>query len=165
MGNRVVILTGEVQTGKSKALHNWILKQQLDGKIIHGIVNPYITDQKWFINTEDNIKFRMNAEHNETNPIVVGNYKFSQKAFNKAQDILAQSLQIASNYLIIDEIGKLELKGDALEPIVSEVLNNWKRKKTFTLVIVVRSSLVKQVIERYSLPNPFIIQKEQLDEI
>jgi nucleoside-triphosphatase THEP1 len=53
-------------------------------------------------------------------------------------------------WLIIDEIGPLELKGQALEPMVSKILNDEKRNE-INIILVIRKTLVERAIEHYKL--------------
>ena len=52
-------------------------------------------------------------------------------------------------WLIIDEYGKLELKGEGLEPAITSILNNWKVEKRINLLIIIRDYLVSDLIKKF----------------
>ena len=91
------------------------------------------------------------------NAVKVGRYMFDPDVFYWAQKQLIKELNIAKGYLIIDEIGFLELNGEGLEPMLSNILKKTVKRDDITLLLVVRESLVNQIIEHYKLDNIKII--------
>jgi nucleoside-triphosphatase THEP1 len=59
-------------------------------------------------------------------------------------------------YLVIDEIGPLELSGRGLEPMVSTILENYERSPKQHLVLVVRDYLLEKVISHYHLRDQIL---------
>ena len=68
-------------------------------------------------------------------------------------------------WLVIDEIGPLELRGGGLEPMVGKILNEYKRTKNNRLIIVVRENLLEKVIEHYKLHGDYIADNSFLNTI
>lgn len=165
MKTDIVILTGPVHSGKSTTLYEWLVFQKLGHKVIRGIVNPELNGRKRFINAFTKEQFEMLAADDEPDVIEIGKFSFSAKSFAKARETLFQQSALASDYLIVDEIGKLELTGDGLEPEVSRIVAQMDALQIGTLVLVVRDFLVDEVIRHYRLDTPRIITQSQLNEI
>lgn len=88
---------------------------------------------------------------NEKNMLQVGKYSFDKTVFEWAKICLLASAKKNPEWLIIDEIGKLELDNKGLEPAVGYILNEPSIRDKTKIILVVRTSLVNQVIEKYNL--------------
>ena len=164
MSARIIILTGPVHTGKSNALNQFIARKRKQGELLMGVVNPDIDSQKWFVNVLDEKKILMDAAPNETAVIEIGKYRFSQSAFARTKQLLIEQSQQKSDWFIIDEIGKLELKGKGLEPEVSVAIAN-AGTNAKNLILVIRDYLLEDAIEHYRLGDCRVIKTDDLDEI
>ena len=72
---------------------------------------------------------KLEAEDNclpEKDIVKVGKYSFLQSTFLWAREELKVAMINRSKYLIIDEIGPLELSGRGLEPMVTDILENYE---------------------------------------
>ncbi|MEZ4722809.1 MAG: nucleoside-triphosphatase [Flavobacteriales bacterium] len=165
MKTEIVILTGPVHSGKSTTLYEWFVFQKLGNKVIRGIVNPELNGRKRFINAFTKEQFEMLADENEADVIEIGKFTFSAKSFEKARETLFQQSALASDYFIVDEIGKLELLGGGLEPEVSRLLSRIDDLNIGTVILVVRDFLVDEVIAYFNLRSPKIVTQFQLNEI
>jgi nucleoside-triphosphatase THEP1 len=76
----------------------------------------------------------------------VGRFRFSRTAFEKADQIIRNSIE-GEGWLIIDEIGPLELKGGGFAAVLRELIT--QRRKN--LVIVVREGMVNEVQEKFGI--------------
>ena len=149
--NKIYILTGPVKSGKSTKLLDWV-RDQSDAS---GILSLFIDSKKHLYSISDNKKKCL--ETSNKGDVLVGRYMFDSKVFEWAQKKLIGELQNANHYLIIDEVGYLELKGEGLEPMLSKTIKTIEERDDITLLLVVRESLVNQVIEHYKLYNTKII--------
>ena len=154
------ILTAPINTGKSTLLKSWIETQPDDffGFIsIHERHGTKETPRTLFILPQRNsIEFE-----SEDGEIEVGKFKFLNAAFQKGIESLKSASP--SSTVIVDEIGKLELQNKGFEPSLTEVLNEIQ---VDTLIVVVRLSLLNQVIEKYPiLKNAKINQGPWMGEI
>lgn len=154
MNNEIYILTGDIQTGKTTALMNWC-KQRID---VAGILTPIIHGKRKFVNVFAKEIFDMEANNEEKSILLIGKYKFSVKAFDKAKQILLQSLPSTINYLVIDEIGFLEIKGEGFYECVRTILKENIAQK---IILFVRRNLLADVVKIFDLEkfNPKIIDK------
>src|SRR5690349_6312823 len=106
MSNKIIILTGEIQTGKTTSLQEFCGKHNN----IAGILTPIINGKRMFYDISEKVFFEMEANEKE-DKLIIGKYLFSTQAFEKANNILSNATKCNDiDYLIIDEIGPLELK-------------------------------------------------------
>lgn len=136
----IFILTCEKHSGKTTALLQWIK----DKEKIAGILSPDVNSVRHFYDIEKGNYFTMLATANEE-PLPVGKYIFSKAAFDKANSIL---LSIKNKFIIIDEIGPLELTGNGFADTVKIIL---QEKSYSNLLLVVRNELVHDVVNYFSL--------------
>ena len=78
--------------------------------------------------------------------LVVGRFAFSKAGFEKAIQIIRDAIN-KEGWLIIDEIGPLEIKGEGFCDLLKEVLAQRNDK----LLLVVREGLLQQVKEYFSI--------------
>lgn len=93
------------------------------------------------------------------NIITIGKYNFSTEVFGWAREHLLHAAESKKKWLIIDEIGPLELKDQGLEPAISQVFQNYKLSKNNRILLVVRENLVSYVISHYKIENECHIDK------
>ena len=148
--NNIYVLMGPVHTGKTTRLMHWASSQ----KNIDGIFQPVI-DNKRFIYNIASRTLKM-LEVPSTTPIEkvikIGNYNFSKDVFEWSQKLLAGCTTKNLDWLIIDEIGPLELEGTGLEPAISKILAG-KNKFNGKILCVVRDSMLNKFLEHYNLEN------------
>lgn len=132
----VYILTGQVQTGKTTSLLQWAEKR----KDVYGILTPVINGKRVFMDAHSKETFAMEAGENETATITVGRFIFSKNNFDKAIQCIDNNME-KDGWLIIDEIGPLELRGEGFHDVLRKVVE----KRTGKTILVVREGLVQQV--------------------
>jgi nucleoside-triphosphatase THEP1 len=136
MQQNMFILCDEVQSGKTTLLQQFCKKYSQTA----GILSPIVNGQRVFYNIGTKEFFDMEAKGDEAH-LAIGKYLFSAEAFTKASGLLlAASKQNTHEYLIIDEVGPLEINRregfyHALTQIVQEQSFN-------KLILVVRPSLL-----------------------
>jgi len=155
MRHKVFILTGAIQTGKTTSLIKWCEGK----KNIQGILTPVINGKRMFIDIATKEIFAMESDENETEVVRVGRFVFSATAFERAKQIIAGSTNYS--YLIIDEVGPLELRQEGLFDAIQQALQNPKSN----IVLVVREGLVDKVTQFFSLANVSTIIKTELGDL
>jgi nucleoside-triphosphatase THEP1 len=86
-------------------------------------------------------------------------------AFKRANHIIEKSLENhATGYLIIDELGKLELQDQGLHKWVSMAIERTMQNDFFHLILVVRTSLLTEITKKYNIHAYEGIDKTQLSE-
>ena len=147
----IIIYTGPVHSGKTSALQQWCSNR----KDVGGILMPDIDGTRMFMNIQTKEIFDAQCKFpgQTTESLVkIGRYHFYEAAFQKANDILVNTSP-ELRYLIIDEIGKLELQQKGLFEGTVYLLNNYSQN----LILVVRDSLLAEVITAFQLSNYTVI--------
>lgn len=80
--------------------------------------------------------------------IKIGRFCFYQSAFDRANKILLDNQH--SNWLVIDEIGKLELEHKGFYPSLYQLLIH---KKPLNLLLVIREGLVETAAGFFNMQN------------
>ncbi len=155
--DNIFVLTGKIRTGKTTAAIKWA-----KGKNAAGIVQPVIEGKRFFIDLTTEEKFGLTAERGDET-IVVGNYIFSAEAFLRARNILSSAINSDSEWIIIDEFGKLEVNNSGLEPTVSELIKIVRSESKKKLLIIIRDYLLEEFLERENLSriDVFIINSPE----
>ena len=145
----IYILSGDIETGKSKALFDWIQNRTN----VFGILSPNDEfNRRYFLDVATKEKFPMQADADDDDIISVGRYHFFRSAFEKANEILLNTLEVAkSGHIIVDELGKLELRSEGLHDSAKKVLEEVKNNKELHAILVIRTSLLNEIVSKYSL--------------
>ncbi len=146
----VYILTGTIHSGKSSTLANWC-KTRND---VFGILSPVENGKRFFQDISNGEKFPMEAGPDEISTIPIGKFKFSMSAFSKAIEVITRSSYNKNGWLVIDEIGPLELSGRGFDEVLKELLDN--SPSNIKLILVIRDTIKDDVIQRYSLSEHLI---------
>ena len=155
MSNTIFILTGPVQSGKT----TWLMDNVVGRQMFSGILQPVTDEGRAILDIHTGLSARLEADTDMDEGIVhVGRYKFLQSTFDWAKVVLKQSIEQGSEWIVVDEIGKLEIiNHEGLEPIVSELinmrLNNILPSK---LLLVIRDTLVESAVAKYNLQHAVI---------
>lgn len=146
--SNVYIFTGEIKTGKTTRLQKWVS----ENPDADGILSPVIDGFRHIV-TIKSAETRLLEYHGDDKSIAItkiGNYNFLSSVFEWGREELYKAYLQKPKWLIIDEIGPLELRGEGLEPEVSRILNDSANDAT-NVVLVVRKPLLEKVIEHYEL--------------
>ncbi|MBI5730483.1 MAG: hypothetical protein HY963_05035 [Ignavibacteriales bacterium] len=143
------ILTGPVHTGKTTRLMHWAATQ----KNIDGIFQPVIDDKRFIYHIASRTLRQL--ETNETRDVtMIGKFKFSNQTFGWAKKNLTDCINKELEWLVIDEVGPLELEGRGLEPAITKIFierENFHGK----LLCVVRDKILDNFVGRYNLINQY----------
>ncbi len=149
--HKIHILTGAIGTGKTSHLIQWIGKRS----DVHGILTPVADGKRVFMDAQTKELFEMQAQLNEKNILHVGKYIFSKNSFEKATGIIRNGLMKKEGWLIIDEIGLLELKGEGFCDVLKEIITD--KKNPIKVLLVIRDTLLQKVIEVFLQTNSYQI--------
>jgi nucleoside-triphosphatase THEP1 len=146
----IVILTAPIQSGKTTSLINWSVARN----DVHGILTPVVNGKRVFMNVQTKEQFPMEAT-GEEEKLTVGKFIFSKAGFEKAAGIIREGID-KKGWLVIDEIGPLELRGEGFCDVLKEVLAKRKEK----IILVVREGMVEKVKVYFN-----ISRAEQIDDL
>jgi nucleoside-triphosphatase THEP1 len=146
----IYLLTGPVQTGKTTSLINWTKKKN----DVFGILTPVVDGKRMFRDAHTQEQFSMEAATGEKEILTVGRFIFSKTNFDKAIQILRDAMQ-SKKWLVIDEIGPLELRGEGFCTILKGILQN--RGEEQIILLVVREGLAEKVKEYFDIKGTLIV--------
>ncbi|MFZ4592592.1 MAG: nucleoside-triphosphatase [Ignavibacteria bacterium] len=146
--SNVYIFTGDIKTGKTTHLQKWVS----DKPDANGILSPVIDGCRHIVSIKSNETRLLEYSGNDksTELTKIGNYNFLSSVFEWGREELYKAYLQKPEWLIVDEIGPLELRGEGLEPVVSRILND-DANDEINVVLVVRKPLLEKVIEHYGL--------------
>ena len=102
-------------------------------------------------------KHTLNKENTLTS---IGRYHFYTSAFEKANSILLNELEQSPDWLVIDEVGKLEMEGKGFYRALNKVVPYYHSTRN-RLLLVVRESLAESVVSFFTIRNAEIINTLQ----
>lgn len=130
--SNIYLLNRPRGSGKTTSLERWAAGRQ----DVNGILSPVIRGQRYFRDIRTGELFPMEAGANETAVLEVGRFRFSREAFDKAIQVLRKAVN-EPGWLVIDEIGPLEMRGAGFHEVLHEILIH----RPFPLLIVLREGL------------------------
>ncbi len=163
MSSKIYILTGKIKSGKTTKIFKWACSQ----KNIGGILQPVVNGKRsiYSINEKSLIQLEINEEEKskvgDDKIIQIGNYFFLKESFDKARKILIDCFNGNFDWLIVDEIGPMELEDKGLEPSISFILKNFENFNG-NIVLVIRDKILEEVIKKYNLVGKFAYFDEML---
>ena len=156
----IYILTGDIETGKSKALLQWAHGRS----DVHGILSPRNeNNERYFLNINTKKSFRMLANSEDEDPISIGRYHFLKSAFEKANAIIKKSVEKnQSGYIVIDELGKLEVNSEGLYESAKLAINKALNHPNFHSILVVRTALLSGIVKKYKIGDVVYFDSKQI---
>ncbi|MGD9899190.1 MAG: nucleoside-triphosphatase [Calditrichaceae bacterium] len=145
----IYILTGPVRSGKTTKLTEWCEKQDN----VDGILAPVVNGVRYLHHFVSGDQQRLETENSNEATVKIGRYNFDQKVFEWARERLSSLKLKKLHWLIIDEIGPLELREQGLESAVSMILDHRSDYHNLSVILVVREQLLQDVIGHYQLTN------------
>ncbi len=149
----IYILSGPIQTGKTTKLFQWATTQ----KNIDGILQPVIDNKRFIYHISSRTLKQLETERKD-NVISIGKYNFSNDTFKWAIENLSKSFEQNLDWLIIDEVGPIELAGNGLEPVITNII---KKKESFPgkILFVVRENLLPDFLLHYKIEDKYEVMK------
>lgn len=156
----IYILADNVRSGKTTALKEWVLTWDN----VKGILCPNDDDRrKYLYHIETENRFPLEVVHSNENTISVGKFHFLEDSFKIANYLLIQSFDDADfEFLVLDELGKLELQNKGIHQAAEYIIGNYKSNDDKNLLLVVRTTLVKDILAHYQITNFRLVAKESL---
>jgi nucleoside-triphosphatase THEP1 len=151
---QVYIITGPVQSGKTTSLIKWAEKRN----DVYGILTPVINGKRVFLNSNSGEIFPMEATEDEEETVNIGRFTFSKRNFDKAIAVIGEAID-KPGWLVIDEIGPLELRGEGFATVLKKVLKQRDEK----MLLVVRAELVEEVRNYFEFQSTTITNLGELN--
>jgi nucleoside-triphosphatase THEP1 len=164
--NNVVIITGEIGSGKTTLISGVASRLIESGIKTGGILAPAIykdANKTGYTIVDIATGNKMQLSHtNEMDGMArVGRYFFIPEAIDFGRNALSVERNLESQIVLIDEIGAWELQGQGWASSLNELIINCE----MPLIITVRKSFAELVIGNWMLQNPLVIEaKDALAE-
>ncbi|QTN39335.1 hypothetical protein HZ996_09345 [Cryomorphaceae bacterium] len=162
MISNILILTGPIISGKTSALLDHFGKRS----DVRGFLTPDINDLRevhLLPSSKTSKKIPMQSRESSSETLSIGRYHFFRSAFDAMKLEISGMITAPALWNIVDEVGKLEIKGDGLCPELDQVIHHWHREnRSQRLVLVVRKDLVDKAVQKFGLNQASIIQVEDL---
>ena len=151
----ILILTGPVRDRKTTTLMEWSRHRKDCG----GILSPDMNGLRVLhnVHTGQSIPWQKRVPESEKD-VVVGRFSLDPEGFATGQKWLDEDLLDEQvRYIILDEVGKLELEDKGWASWIRSALPRLGDK---TLVLVVRRPLLDEVINVFGLGEVSVVEKD-----
>ncbi len=138
---------GPIRSAKTTRLATWAASQPHAA----GLLMPDAPEGRLFRDVATGAEWPTAAPAGDNNPLAIGRFSFSRAAFARAETtLLAAAANPATRWLLVDEVGPLELRGAGLAPALRQVLE-LVPAAGFDVVLVVREGLRTAVAEGFGI--------------
>lgn len=125
-----------------------------DRQDVDGLLSPDVDGvrQLYYIGTRSYVPFEARSAAEGVPVVHIGRFAFHAEAFAWARHVLTTTLARQPRWLVIDEVGQLELQGEGFEPAVGAAVGACRQASSTTgLLLVVRDALLEQAVAHYGL--------------
>lgn len=151
---KIIILTGPIRSGKTTFLKSIFENTAHCG----GFLTPDRFGKRVFFRLDTQSYHEFETEnHDDIRTISVGPFIFSKATFRLGNELIMNILNSKYEFFIIDEIGKLELKDQGFGIALNNLFLEDKIIGPKALILVIRDSLLKDVLMKYKITSPDII--------
>ena len=144
----IIIFSRPVRSGKTTELMEWCKHQEN----IDGILMPDVNGSRWMQKISTGERWEAQHTNNDITSktyLTIGRFSFYKNAFAKANDFLIEAAS-TTPFLVIDEIGKLELQKEGFYQSLKTILHHQQLKN---LLLVVRDNLVSEVADNFQIKD------------
>ncbi len=157
----IKIVTGPIRSGKTTALERWLedAARPAIASSVAGILTPDGKDGRKLLRvlaTDEMLAFEVPCRSPEPT-VDIGPFCFLASTFDRARSALARAAAELPPLTIVDELGKLELRGLGLEPALSALISAYRDPPDHLLVLVIRDFLLNAARARFSLPEDVLL--------
>ncbi|MCP5062418.1 MAG: hypothetical protein GY936_08145 [Ignavibacteriae bacterium] len=146
MKKKIYIVTGPIHSGKTTRLFKFVVNQNS----IDGILAPIVNEERKLYHISSRKIKNLEVSESSDETISIGKYHFLQESFDWANANLIKSFNQVPDWIIIDELGKLELKREGLHKSASYILDKINDSST-KIILVIRDYLLEDIIEFYGI--------------
>jgi len=166
MKTKFTIISDPIRSGKTSSLIHWLNQHPK----AFAILMPDLAGKRKIYLNSLNLVLPLEVyekDFSDLELVQIGRFTFLRQPFLFAQQLLLDAINLSTNDIVIDEIGKLEFKNKAgFEPGLSKGLKTLsletKERKCY---LVVRDYLLEEAISFYNLQGAEVIGSQQLVEV
>ena len=159
----IVVLTGPVRSGKTTRLAAWVRARAAAGESVAGILAPANDDERSLcsIATGECRVLTAGPGVPDDRLVEIGPHRLDGAVFDWARGVIGAAggadAAAGGGWLVVDEVGPLELRGSGLEPAVGTAVRAAAGAgASARLLLVVRERLVERVLHHYGLATSAI---------
>ena len=158
----IVIFSRPVRTGKTTELMTWCGRQNN----ITGVLMPDNEGTRKIINLSTNEVFNLECTDpadTDQELLKVGRFYFYASIFTRVNNDLVNMLKTNPHWMVLDEVGKLELNCSGFYDAVTAMISAHQHQTiTSNILLVVRESLLNEVIGFFKIDTHQVVQNLQL---
>lgn len=155
----IYIYSGAIRSGKTTAVQLWCNSQ----KNIGGILMPDMNGKRKIVDISSGTVFDLECDDpgNSREALLhVGRFFFYENTFQKANAILLETAKLDPEWLVIDELGKLELSGKGFYMPAKKIIDDQVNKKnTGNVLLVIREKLCEELVSFFNIKEYRLILK------
>jgi molybdopterin-guanine dinucleotide biosynthesis protein A len=156
--NRIIILSDAIRTGKTTALSNWLATVQSKA----GFICPDRDKTRKLLNLQTGFYHNFEVTGSVEDSISIGKFHFSKKVIKLACDSVLEALHRPFQFLVLDEIGKLEIELEqGFYPILNQIIATYQQPGNGHLILVIRDTLLQKGIEKFQLQSAKILNLQE----
>ena len=162
--NKIILFSGPIRSGKTSFLLDFYTKNP---DLFDGFLAPDMDGLRKLLFLKDGIQldFQLN-DVNQKEFIAIGRFRFDKSVFEQAANVLNNLASSDRKYILIDEIGHLELDDHGFEPAFSDFLEAFKDINTESiLILIVRDGLLDNVRKKYGLTEASICNRSTIQTV
>lgn len=160
MNKRICIFSRAIRSGKTTALRQWTEGREN----MAGILTPDDENgRRVLVDIATRACYPLQVDQHFTgNILAIGRFIFDHDVLLKAQEVLKAAACNDPQWLVIDEVGKLETGQDkGLEPAVSHIIRQYQSETgKGKLLLVIRDTLLEKAVEKYGLDGATIFSDQ-----
>lgn len=143
----VRIVHGDIGSGKTGRVADWVREQALAGVRIGGILAQKTPEGRRFFDLWTGDSEPLEHPDPAEPAVEVGRFRFRQAAFDWATARIGAALAAGCSAVVFDEAGPLEMQGGGF----ADLLDRLEREAPeIERVLLVRSGLVEDVVRRFA---------------
>ncbi len=147
--HNVILLTGPTRSGKTTALAHFVA----DKAPLDGFLTPDEENIRILITLQDREKHAFEVATPDSQQVVsIGQFQFLSSGFEKGKDALKNRAPGVPHWMVVDELGPLEMRGEGFEPALSDCIYGNEKSGSAAILIVVRNSLTTAFSLKYGEP-------------
>jgi molybdopterin-guanine dinucleotide biosynthesis protein A/nucleoside-triphosphatase THEP1 len=148
--SNIYVLSQPIQTGKTTLLMDW-LKTHPNTE---GFLTPDIKGKRKLFDIASQTYHDLQLDDKQDG-IKIGRFVFDETIFAQARQILTDAFHNKPDWIVVDEIGRLEMeRNEGLEPAVSNLINQFRSTETDTkLLLVIRDYLLQDAKKHYGITD------------
>ena len=162
----VVLISGGIEKGKTSLVKEIIQELKQNNISVGGLFSPRIMEGETTVGydvvdimTNEQTGFLRIA--NDKNSCNIGRFTILTKGLEAGLHALNVVNNSNNQFIIIDEVGNLELENQGWAPKIEELLKNSESH----LLITVRDNLAERIIQKWNLNDYSIVKIAEIDDV